>query len=163
METPATIFTIPTYRLRDVPETVERYDENFWRNGHEVALFVFDDSSLANHDKYYSQLGKTRTANPLYYVGPREKERFIQFLLHRLREPKLEALVRNLFRPSYDGNRNFTLMYSLGAFLVSSDDDMCPTALRCSMKSSVLFSSAESRTPSFVAMTSALRFITQAK
>jgi hypothetical protein len=75
-----TIFSIPTYRLRDVPETIERYDENFWRNGHEVALFVFDDSSLANHDKYYSQLGKTRTANPLYYVGPREKERFIQIL-----------------------------------------------------------------------------------
>jgi hypothetical protein len=75
VEAPDTIFSIPTYRLRDVPETVERYDENFWRNGHEVALFVFDDSSLANHDKYYSQLGKTRTANPLYYVGPREKER----------------------------------------------------------------------------------------
>ena len=78
---------------------------------------------------YYSQLGRTRTANPLYYVGPREKERFIQILLQRLREPKLEALVRNLFRPSYGGNRNFTLMYSLGAFLVSSDDDMRPSAL----------------------------------
>src|SRR4029077_19196910 len=129
MKAPDTIFSIPTYRLRDVPETIERYDENFWRNGHEVALFVFDDSSLANHDKYYSQLGKTRTANPLYYVGPREKERFIQILLKRLREPKLEALVRNLFRPSYGGNRNFTLMYSLGDFLVSSDDDMRPTAL----------------------------------
>jgi hypothetical protein len=77
VEEPDTIFSIPTYRLRDVPETIERYDENFWRNGHEVALFVFDDSSLANHYKYYSRLGKTRTANPLYYVGPREKERFI--------------------------------------------------------------------------------------
>jgi len=54
---------------------------------------------------------------------------FIQILLKRLREPKLEALVRNLFRPSYGGNRNFTLMYSLGCFLVSSDDDMRPTAL----------------------------------
>jgi len=129
VEAPDTIFSIPTYRLRDVPETIEHYDENFWRNGHEVRLFVFDDSSVANHDKYYSQLEKTRTANPLYYVGPQEKERFIQVLLHRLREPKLEALVRNLFRPSYGGNRNFTLMYSLGAFLVSSDDDMRPTAL----------------------------------
>jgi hypothetical protein len=114
-----------------VPETVERYDENVWRNGHEVALFVFDDSSLVNHDKCYAQLGKTRTANALYYVGPREKERFIQFLLHRLREPKLEALVRNLFRPSYGGNRNSTLMYSLGVFLVSSDNDMRPTAEIC--------------------------------
>ena len=27
-------FVIPTYRLRDVGETVELYDEHFWRNGH---------------------------------------------------------------------------------------------------------------------------------
>ena len=112
-----------------MPETVERYDENFWLNGNEVALIVFDDSSLVNHHKYYAQLEATRTANPLNYVGPREKEQFIRVLLHRLREPKLEGPVRNLFRPSYGGNRNFTLMYSLGAFLVSSDDDMRPSAL----------------------------------
>ncbi len=129
MEVPTTIFAIPTYRLRDVPETVESYDQNFWRNGHEVSLVVFDDSSLGSHDKYYAQLEATQTANPLYYVGPREKEQFIQVLLRRLREPKLEVLVRNLFRPSYGGNRNFTLMYSLGSFLVSSDDDMRPSAL----------------------------------
>src|SRR5262249_26595248 len=129
MEEPDTIFTIPTYRLRDVPETIERYDENFWRNGHEVELFVFDDSSLANHEKYYFQLGKTQTANPLYYVGPREKERFIQILLKRLREPKLEALVRNLFRPSYGGKPNFTPTYLLCGFLFSSGDGIRPRAL----------------------------------
>jgi hypothetical protein len=37
--------------------------------------------------------------------------------------------VRNLFRPSYGGNRNFTLIYTLGELLVSSDDDMRPYAL----------------------------------
>ena len=37
--------------------------------------------------------------------------------------------MRNLFRPSYGGNRNFTLMYTLGAFMVSADDDMRPYAL----------------------------------
>ena len=63
MEAPTTIFAIPTYRLRDVPETVERYDENFWLNGNEVALIVFDDSSLVNHHKHYAQLEATRTAN----------------------------------------------------------------------------------------------------
>jgi hypothetical protein len=31
-------FVIPTYRLRDVGETVEQYDEHFWRNGHSVWL-----------------------------------------------------------------------------------------------------------------------------
>ena len=36
-------FVIPTYRLRDVGETVEQYDEHFWRNGHSVRMIVFDD------------------------------------------------------------------------------------------------------------------------
>lgn len=127
-ETP-TIFTIPTYRLRDVAETIEKYDEHFWSNGHTVKMMVFDDSSLANHEKYYAALEQTKTVNDIYYVGPREKEEFLSFLNRRLRDKKLDSLVRNLFRPSYGGNRNFTLMYSLGAFLVSADDDMRPHSL----------------------------------
>lgn len=129
MKEDATIFTIPTYRLRDVAETIEKYDEHFARNGHSVKMMVFDDSSLANHEKYYGLLEQTKTVNDLYYVGPREKEQFLEFLNRKLRDKKLESLVRNLFRPSYGGNRNFTLMYSLGAFLVSADDDMRPHAL----------------------------------
>ena len=129
MKESPTIFTIPTYRLRDVAETIEKYDEHFARNGHSVKMMVFDDSSLANHEKYYALLEQTKTVNDLYYVGPREKEQFLGFLNRKLRDKKLESLVRNLFRPSYGGNRNFTLMYSLGAFLVSADDDMRPHAL----------------------------------
>lgn len=129
MKENATIFTVPTYRLRDVAETIEKYDEHFARNGHAVKMMVFDDSSLANHEKYYGLLEQTRTVNELYYVGPREKEQFLGFLNRKLRDRKLESLVRNLFRPSYGGNRNFTLMYSLGAFLISADDDMRPHAL----------------------------------
>jgi len=124
-----TFFAIPTNRLRDVAETVEVYDDNFWRNGHSVPILVLDDSSLANHQKYFHALEKTRTHNDLIYVGPYEKERFIQFLNRKLRDKKLESLVRNLFRPSYGGNRNFSLMYTLGSFLVSADDDMRPDAL----------------------------------
>jgi hypothetical protein len=124
-----TVFVIPTYRLRDVAETIEKYDEQFWSNGHSVKMMVFDDSSLANHEKYYSLLEQTKTVNDLYYVGPHEKEQFLGFLNRKLRDRKLESLVRNLFRPSYGGNRNFTLMYSLGAYLISSDDDMRPHAL----------------------------------
>jgi len=123
------IFVIPTYRLRDVAETVEKYDEHFWSNGHSVKMMIFDDSSLANHEKYYALLEQTRTVNELYYVGPREKEQFIRFLGQKLQDRKLDSLVRNLFRPSYGGNRNFTLMYTLGAFMVSADDDMRPHAL----------------------------------
>ncbi len=129
MEPETTVFAIPTYRLRDVAEAIEAYDANFWRNGHSVKLMVFDDSSVANHEKYFPLLEGTRTANELYYVGPREKEEFIGLLNRKLRDKKLESLVKNLFRPSYGGNRNCTLMWTLGKFLISSDDDMRPEAL----------------------------------
>jgi len=129
MKTADTIFAIPTYRLRDVAATIEEYDANFWSNGHSVKMVVFDDSSLANHEKYYSKLEETRTVNDLSYVGPQEKEQFLKFLNRKLRDKKLESLVRTIFRPSYGGNRNFSLIYTLGTFLVSADDDMRPYAL----------------------------------
>jgi hypothetical protein len=122
-------FVIPTYRLRDVGETVQEYDQHFWRNGHSVRLMVFDDSSPANQGKYFPLLEQTRTHNPLFYVGPREKEQLLAYLNARLRDARLEGLVRNLFRPSYGGNRNCTLMYTLGGLMVSADDDMRPYAL----------------------------------
>jgi hypothetical protein len=123
------IFVVPTYRLRDVAETIEKYDEHFWSNGHSVKMMVFDDSSVATHEKYYLLLERTSTVNDLFYVGPREKEQFLGFLNKKLRDRKLESLVKNLFRPSYGGNRNFTLMYTLGALMISADDDMRPHAL----------------------------------
>jgi hypothetical protein len=121
-------FVIPTYRLRDVGETVEQYDEHLWRNGHSVPIVVFDDSSPANHEKYYPVLEKTTTHNDLFYVGPREKEQFLAFLNGRLKDRKLQSLVKDLFRPSYGGNRNYPLMYTLGGAFVSNDDDMRPYA-----------------------------------
>jgi hypothetical protein len=33
MKTAETVFVVPTYRLRDVAETIEAYDEHFWNNG----------------------------------------------------------------------------------------------------------------------------------
>jgi hypothetical protein len=122
-------FVIPTCRLREVGETIRQYDEHFWRNGHVVDLIVFDDSSSAAQQKYFSGLEGTATYNDLYYVGPREKEAFLLYLNQRLRDRKLEPLVRNLFRPSYGGNRNVALMYTLGGLVVSADDDMRPYAL----------------------------------
>jgi len=50
VEAPDTIFAIPSYRLRDVPETVVRYDENFWLNGHAVASGTSREIT-ANRDK----------------------------------------------------------------------------------------------------------------
>src|SRR5262249_37935807 len=108
---------------------VEHYDEHFWRNGHSVRMIVFDDSSPANQEKYYPLLEQTKTHNELYYVGPREKEQFLAYLNQRLRDKRLESLVKNLFRPSYGGHRNYTLIYTLGALLVRCDDDMRPYVL----------------------------------
>jgi len=122
-------FVIPTYRLREVGETVAQYDEHFWRNGHAVPIVVFDDSSTVNHEKYYSLLEGTATHNELYYVGPREKEAFIGYLNERLPDKRLQGLIRSLFRPSYGGNRNYTLIYTLGSLMVSADDDMRPYSL----------------------------------
>ena len=93
MKDASVIFTIPTYRLRDVSETIEKYDEHFWSNGHTVKMMVFDDSSFANHEKYYALLEKTKTVNDIYYVGPREKEAFLDFVNRRLRDKKLDGLV----------------------------------------------------------------------
>jgi len=129
MPEPDLTFVIPTYRLRDVSETVEKYDESFWNSGHSPRITIFDDSTVANHEKYYPLLEKTKTRNDLFYVGPHEKEQFIALVNRRLRDRKLEAAVRNLFRPSYGGNRNFTLIYTLGSYMVSSDDDMRPDGL----------------------------------
>ena len=122
-------FVIPTFRLRDVGETIEHYDEHFWRNGHAVRMLVFDDSSPSNQQKYYPLLEQTRTHNDVYYVGPGEKEQFLAYLNRRLRDKRVEPLVKDLFRPSYGGNRNYTLMYTLGGLMVSADDDMRPYAL----------------------------------
>ena len=129
MQEKEVFFVIPTYRLREVGETVEHYDEHFWRNGHSVRMIVFDDSSPANQEKYYPLLEQTKTHNDLFYFGPREKEQFLAYVNGRLRDKRLEGLVKNLFRPSYGGNRNYTLMYTLGGLMVSADDDMRPYTL----------------------------------
>jgi hypothetical protein len=117
-----------------VGETVAHYDEHFWRNGHSVSIVVFDDSSPANHEKYFSLLEGTATHNELYYVGPKEKEQFIGYLNQRLPDKRLQGLVKSLFRPSYGGNRNYTLVYTLGELMVSADDDMRPYSLRTSAR-----------------------------
>ena len=129
MRDPEVTFVIPTYRLRDVGETVEQYDEHFWRNGHAVRMIVFDDSSPANQEKYYPLLEQTHTHNELLLRRPAGEGAVPRLSEPRLRDKRLEGLVKNLFRPSYGGNRNFTLMYTLGGLMVSSDDDMRPYAL----------------------------------
>ena len=124
------IFVIPTNRLRDVGETVEAYDEHFRRNGHAVTMIVFDDSSVVNQQKYYSGLERDGDLQPpVLRRSPGEVEQFlVATFFGRAARPQPDLLVRNLFRPSYGGNRNYTLMYTLGHLMISSDDDMRPYA-----------------------------------
>jgi hypothetical protein len=129
MSDPERYFVIPTQRLRDVGETIHEYDEHFWRNGHSPQILIFDDSTPANEEKYLPPLETIKTRSDLFYVGPREKEEFLTYVNSRLRNKRLEPLVKTIFRPSYGGNRNYTLMYSLGGLMVSSDDDMRPYSL----------------------------------
>ena len=49
-------FVVPTYRLRDVGETIKQYDEHFWRNGHSVRMLVLNDSSPANQEALDEQI-----------------------------------------------------------------------------------------------------------
>ncbi len=93
-------FVIPTKRLREVSETVEQYEEDFWRHGHSPETIVFDDSTPANQEKYFPLLEKTETHYDLFYVRPREREQSLVYLNSRLRDRRLESLVRRLFRPS---------------------------------------------------------------
>ncbi len=109
--------------------TIERHGQHFWRNGHSVRIMVFDDSSPANQEKYFSLVQQTCAHNDMYDVGPREEEQFLAYLNSRLREARLGGLMRDLFRPSDGANRNWTLTYTLGDLMASSDDDMRPYAL----------------------------------
>lgn len=120
------VFVIPTYRLRDVGRTVEAYDDNFHRNGHGTRIFVFDDSPETTSRKYYGSLEGISTYNEVYYVGPIEKAEFLDHVIRRTGVAMADSIIYRMFRPSYGGNRNFTLAYTLGRKFISSDDDMLP-------------------------------------
>lgn len=111
--------TIPTYRNEHVSDTVRAYDQNFTKYGHEVPIFVFDDSPQE------TSVDVSGVRNKVFYIGPSEKARFLDALIGRMCNENQE-LVKKIFRPSYGGNRNFTLVYTLGGKFISADDDMRP-------------------------------------
>lgn len=53
MKPETTVFAISTYRLRAWPKPARR-------NGHAMKIMVFDDSSVANHEKYFPLLENKR-------------------------------------------------------------------------------------------------------
>jgi hypothetical protein len=120
------IFVIPTYRLREVGDAVEAYDQNFQKFGNSMPIIVFDDSPTANFKIFYDQLENTSTHNEVFYVGPEEKSKFLDQLIKSTGITMSDYLIYKIFRPSFGGNRNFTVAYTIGHKFISSDDDMRP-------------------------------------
>ena len=124
------IFTIPTYRPKEVAKTVERYSDNFRGFGYSIPIMVFDDGKgEESRKKALKSLEEAEIdySGEVWYVGELEKRRFLSMLEKKTKiDP---TLLQKIFRPSYGGNRNFTLVYTLGNLFVSSDDDMHPVSL----------------------------------
>jgi len=123
---------IPTYRSGDIAQTVSRYADNFRRYGHDVPIAVFDDSKSG--DARISE-GSLRMVSKRFdgkqqirYVGPHEKAEFVERLTDRLGSDNNSTLKR-IFRPSYGGNRNYVVAFTLGQQFISVDDDMRPDGL----------------------------------
>lgn len=118
---------IPTIRLRDVKETAEAYAANFSRYGHKTPILIFDDSDAATSERYVDSLETISNRDAIYYIGHSEKTRFIKILQERSCVDI--TLLRKILKPSYGGNRNFTILYTLGNLFLSADDDIRPHGL----------------------------------
>ncbi|MDP7520762.1 MAG: hypothetical protein QF567_00820 [Candidatus Pacearchaeota archaeon] len=127
-----TILSIPTYRSQQIAITVNTYAQNFKRFNHTVPIFVFDDSNETQSKisekcllDLSKQLGNTQEIN---YVGPIQKQLFLENLQKRFGQQNARNIGR-IFKPSYGGNRNFSLVYTLGKTFISVDDDIVPAGL----------------------------------
>ena len=121
---------IPTYRSRDIAKTVSVYAQNFAHFGHQVPIVVFDDSSTQDARVSEGSLrvvAKSFPGQRIFYVGPHEKRGAMDKLERRFSDAN--GVVSRLFRPSYGGNRNWVLAYTMGSQFVSVDDDMRPYGL----------------------------------
>ena len=126
------ILAIPTYRPNDIAKTVGLYAANFMKFGHQIPISVFDDSNeagaLASKDglRFISQ--SLRGKQPILYVGPLEKRAYLTQLKEKFGSGNADTIDK-IFRPSYGGNRNFILAYTVGKKFVSVDDDMRPEGI----------------------------------
>ncbi len=117
---------IPTYRPAHVSRTVDAYASNFAKYGREVPIVIFDDCPYEVSREHIPAIAAIKNRGGLFYVSAHEKERFLADLSSRVGN---ESLLRKIFRPSYGGNRNFTVAYTLGEHFISVDDDMRPHGL----------------------------------
>jgi len=119
-----TMFVIPTYRLQYVNTTVRAYSGNFKTYRHVLPIVIFDDSDISTSRQYAGLLEKAKNTGGIFYVGPQEKAQFLSDLETKTNIDRY--LLQAIFQPSYGGNRNFIVIYTLGNMYISSDDDMAP-------------------------------------
>jgi hypothetical protein len=95
---------IPTYRLRDVADTVNEYAAALKQYGHDEPIFVFDDSDEETYRRDFGLFCHKANAANVQYVGPPEKARFAEELRSRVDARHRPHLPRAL-KPSYGGKR----------------------------------------------------------
>ncbi len=121
--------TIPTYRPEKVVRTVLEYDAHFSKFGHEIPIYIFDDSAYnrtaANLSKIASQL-----QSPVWVIGKEEKKAFLEELASEMACSDSDlATLTKMLRPSFGGNRNHIVLYTFGQKFMAVDDDICPYGL----------------------------------
>ncbi|MDP2736544.1 MAG: hypothetical protein Q8O59_02025 [bacterium] len=118
------LMVLPTYRFSEACGTVDKYYNNFQRHGHQIPIIVFDDlrQNESNINSYAHEYFQHKSG--IFYVGQNEKARFLNNLKSKLAGN--DKLIDKIFRPSFGGNRNFTLVYTLGKKMMTVDDDMSP-------------------------------------
>lgn len=121
--------TIPTYRPERVVQTVLDYNGHFSRFGHEIPIYVFDDSAYnrtaANLSRIASQL-----QSPVWVIGKEEKKSFLEELASEMACSDSDlAILTKMLRPSFGGNRNHIVLYTFGQKFMAVDDDICPYGL----------------------------------
>ena len=121
--------TIPTYRPERVVQTVLDYDAHFSKFGHEIPIYVFDDSdhnlAAANLSRIFPQLHR-----PVLVVGRKEKQAFLEELAVEVNCSGQDRIIlERMLRPSFGGNRNHILLYTLGQKFMAVDDDIRPYGL----------------------------------
>lgn len=119
--------TIPTYRINEAIETARRYVLSFNSFNHNIPIIIFNDRNGEPLKESFLSLEKLNYPAGIYYVGLSEKKQIINELQEKLGE---KELIEEIFKPSYGGNRNFTIIYTYRSRFITVDDDIYPYSIR---------------------------------
>lgn len=143
---------IPTMRLRDAAETVRQFDANFTHYGHKIPIIIFSDADpdsrnskgelrFPNYDDDFAFLQEAakQCTNDVYIVTREDKEQF-KAMLRREAGDFVESRFHDaegailgagdafdlMLEGGAGGNKNYTLLYTHGSYVMQMDDDIRP-------------------------------------